>query len=119
MKNTIDRKKANITYPFRYRPPLEKLTDEERHQLIDKTYNDTHEFTVRNVISVQGLLKFNSEEEFYEWLKTEQKKYNGVSHHNFIKVESWYMNTFAHLIHAVNKFFGNAVGEIDSTTKIL
>lgn len=119
MKNTIDRTKVNIPYPSRYRLPLEKLSDEERHQLIDKAYNDTHQFTARNIISLLDILKFNTEEEFFEWLKTEHKKYNGVSHHNFIKVESWYINTFAHLIRAVNTYFGNAVGEIESTTKIL
>jgi len=77
-------------------------TDEEKHQLINEIYSVTHQFSAKDIFSLQNKLGFKSLPDFQHWLRTEQKKLiKEHSFHNFIRVDSPYDGTFANLIWGV------------------
>jgi len=98
--------------------PTDIVTDAERHYAICNHFVYDHKFQRTDIETLDMLLGFETREDFYFWVATQQSI---VTHgvHNHLPVGSPYYFTFRNLMDCINQSFDNAIQIITSEKQSL
>ena len=100
----------NVNSMFFFKP-TDIVTDVTRHHSISKHFNHDHKFKTTDIINLDLLMGFETEQDFHFWMATQQIVLYNAKYYD-LAVGSPYNFTFKELTDLIDKLRDNAISKI-------